>query len=178
VLPTHQRAQRPLRRAEPEFEFNATRRIAPVARQQKSLKRLCCQTPLSVSARGGWAWASRWLKLASHTPVRNAPDLSVAPGPGNHQKGNPMDKPVIKQDPLYQLLRTEDIKGFNEQRDRLDTSELKNGDYRGRDFRNTNLEGASLLDAKLSGTYFPAALSAQEIRLSLDTGTRLRYSKE
>ena len=39
-----------------------------------------------------------------------------------------MDKPVIKQDPLYQLLRNEDIKGFNEQRDKLDTSELKNGD--------------------------------------------------
>ena len=42
-----------------------------------------------------------------------------------------MEKPVIKHDPLYQLLRTEDIKGFNEQRDRLDTSELKSGDYRG-----------------------------------------------
>ena len=114
-----------------------------------------------------------------------------------------MDKPVIKKDPLYQLLRTEDIKRFNEQRDQLDTSELKNGDYRGRDlrnmeaqgldfsnsyfrnadisgidFRNTNLEGASLLDAKLSGTYFPVALSAQEIRLSLDTGTRLRYAMD
>ena len=38
--------------------------------------------------------------------------------------------------------------------------------------------GASLLDAKLSGTYFPAALSAQEIRLSLETGTRLRYSND
>lgn len=112
-----------------------------------------------------------------------------------------MDKPVIKKDPLYQLLRTEDIKNFNEQRDQLSTSELKSGDYRGRDlrnmkaqgldfsnsyfrnadlsgidFRNTNLEGASLLDAKLSGTYFPVALSAQEIRLSLDTGTRLRYT--
>ena len=114
-----------------------------------------------------------------------------------------MDKPVIKQDPLYQLLRTEDIKGFNEQRDQLDTRELKNGDYRGRDlrnmnaggldfsnsyfrnsdlsgidFRNTNLEGASLLDAKLSGTYFPEALSAEEIRLSLNTGTRLRYDNK
>jgi len=114
-----------------------------------------------------------------------------------------MDKPVIKLDPLYQLLRTEDIKGFNEMRDQLDSSELRNGDYRGRDlrnmnadgldfsnsyfrnadlsgidFRNTNLEGASLLDAKLSGTYFPQALSAAEIRLSLDTGTRLRYSNK
>jgi uncharacterized protein YjbI with pentapeptide repeats len=113
-----------------------------------------------------------------------------------------MEKPVIKQDPLYQLLRIEDIKEFNDQRDKLDTSELKSGDYRGRDlrnmnakgldfsnsyfrnsdlsgidFRNTNLEGASLLDAKLSGTYFPNELDATEIRLSLDTGTRLRYKK-
>jgi uncharacterized protein YjbI with pentapeptide repeats len=113
-----------------------------------------------------------------------------------------MEKPVIKQDPLYKLLRTEDIKSFNEQRDKLDTGELKSGDYRGRDLRNmnargldfsnsyfrnsdlsgidfreTNLEGASLLDAKLSGTYFPTALSAAEIRLSLETGTRLRYDK-
>ena len=112
-----------------------------------------------------------------------------------------MEKPVIKKDPLYQLLRNEDIKGFNEQRDELDTSELKSGDYRGRDlrnmnadgldfsdsyfrnadlsgidFRNTRLEGASLLDAKLSDTYFPAEISATEIRLSLDTGTRLRYN--
>ncbi|MEL7045535.1 MAG: pentapeptide repeat-containing protein [Pseudomonadota bacterium] len=111
-----------------------------------------------------------------------------------------MDKPKIKQDPLYQLLRQENVKAFNEQRDSLDTSELKNGDYRGRDlrnmnaagldfsnsyfrnadlsgidFRNTRLEGASLMDAKLSGAYFPAELSAEEIRLSLDTGTRLRY---
>lgn len=114
-----------------------------------------------------------------------------------------MNKPVIKQDPLYQLLRNEDIDAFNQQRDQLDTSELKSGDYRGRDlrkmnadgldfsnsyfrnadlsgidFRNTNLEGASLLDAKLSGTYFPGELSATEIRLSLDTGTRLRYDQK
>ena len=112
-----------------------------------------------------------------------------------------MKKPVIKEDPLYQLLRTEDIKGFNEQRDHLDASELKSGDYRGRDlrnmnadgldfsnsyfrnadlsgidFRNTNLEGASLLDAKLSGPYFPADRNPHEIRLSLVTGTRLRYT--
>ena len=114
-----------------------------------------------------------------------------------------MKKPEIKTDPLYQLLRQEDIKGFNEQRDSLDTGELKSGDYRGRDLRNmnaagldfsdsyfrnadlsgidfrrTNLEGASLLDAKLSGTYFPAALTPEEIRLSLDTGTRLRYRSD
>ena len=111
-----------------------------------------------------------------------------------------MSKPTISDDPLYQLLRNEDVKAFNEQRDTLDNSQLKSGDYRGRDLRNmnaagldfsnsyfrntdlrgidfreTNLEGASLIDAKVSGTYFPEALSAEEIRLSLDTGTRLRY---
>lgn len=114
-----------------------------------------------------------------------------------------MDKPHIKTDPLYQLLRQEDVKAFNEQRDSLDCSKLRNGDYRGRDlrnmnakgldfsnsyfrnadlsgidFRSTNLEGASFLDAKLSGVYFPEELSAEEIRLSLDTGTRLRYRKD
>jgi len=114
-----------------------------------------------------------------------------------------MTKPEIKQDPLYQLLRNENIKEFNEQRNHLDTSELKSGDYRGRDLRNmdargldfsnayfrntdlsgidfreTNLEGASILDAKLSGTYFPEEISASEIRLSLDTNTRLRYDRK
>ncbi len=113
-----------------------------------------------------------------------------------------MKKPEIKTDPLYQLLRQENVKDFNEQRNNLDTSELKSGDYRGRDLRNmnareldfsdsyfrnadlsgidfrtTNLEGASLLDAKLSGTYFPAELAPEEIRLSLDTGTRMRYRR-
>ena len=112
-------------------------------------------------------------------------------------------KPVIKTDPLYQMLRQEDVDGFNDNRDSLDTSELTGGDYRGRDlrrmsargldfsnayfrncdlsgidFRETNLEGESLMDAKVSGVYFPAALSADEIRLSLDHGTRLRYHQD
>ena len=112
-------------------------------------------------------------------------------------------KPVIKADPLYQMLRQEDVDDFNANRDSLDTSELTGGDYRGRDlrkmnargldfsnayfrncdlsgidFRKTNLEGASLMDAKVSGVYFPEALSADEIRLSLDHGTRLRYHRD
>ena len=111
-------------------------------------------------------------------------------------------KPVIKSDPLYQMLRHEDVDGFNTNRGTLDTSELTGGDYRGRDlrkmnargldfanayfrncdlsgidFRETNLEGASLMHAKVSGVYFPDQLTAEEIRLSLDHGTRLRYRK-
>lgn len=111
-------------------------------------------------------------------------------------------KPEIKSDPLYQMLRQEDVDAFNANRDQLDTSQLRSGDYRGRDlrkmnargldfsnayfrnadlsgidFRDTNLEGASLMDAKVSGVYFPVELSPEEIRLSLDHGTRLRYRR-
>lgn len=56
-------------------------------------------------------------------------------------------------------------------------SYFRNSDLSGIDFRNTNLEGASLLDSKLSGVYFPDELSPEEIRLSRDTGTRMRYKK-
>lgn len=109
-------------------------------------------------------------------------------------------KPEIKDDPLYLMLRHEDVDSFNANRDTLDCSSLSGGDYRGRDlrklnargldfsnayfrncdlsgidFRETDLRGASLLDAKVSGVFFPEELSADEIRLSLDHGTRLRY---
>ena len=111
-------------------------------------------------------------------------------------------KPEVKTDPLYQLLRHEDVDSFNKQRAKLDNSQLSGGDYRGRDlrkmnargldfsnayfrncdlsgidFRETNLEGASLLDAKVSGVYLPDELNPDEIRLSLDYGTRLRYHR-
>ncbi len=111
-------------------------------------------------------------------------------------------KPKIKTDPLYQMLRQEDVDAFNANRDSLGTDHLSGGDYRGRDlrkmnargldfssayfrnadlsgidFRETNLEGASLMDAKISGVYFPVELSPEEIRLSVDHGTRLRYRK-
>jgi uncharacterized protein YjbI with pentapeptide repeats len=114
-----------------------------------------------------------------------------------------MGKPTISEDPLYQLLRNEKISEFNDQiASGADTSNLKSGDYRGRDlhnlnangldfsdayfrnsnlkgidFRNTNLEGASIIDADISGCYFPDELSPEEIRMSHEVGTRLRYKK-
>jgi uncharacterized protein YjbI with pentapeptide repeats len=108
--------------------------------------------------------------------------------------------PEISSDPLYQLLHNEEIDAFNSQRKVLDTSHLKAKNYRGLnlremdasgldfsdayfrgadlrgiDFRNTNLEGASMAEAKISGCYFPKELSSDEIRLSVEHGTRLRY---
>jgi uncharacterized protein YjbI with pentapeptide repeats len=113
-----------------------------------------------------------------------------------------MGKPTISEDPLYQMLRNELIAEFNVARETVDITNLRSGDYRGRDlrnlnadgldfsdsyfrnselkgidFRNTNLEGASIIDAKISGCYFPDQLSPEEIRLSLETGTRLRYRR-
>jgi uncharacterized protein YjbI with pentapeptide repeats len=94
-------------------------------------------------------------------------------------------KPVIKADPLYQMLRQEDVDSFNASLRRMNARGLdfsnayfRNCDLSGIDFRETNLEGASLMDAKVSGVYFPEALSANEIRLSLDHGTRLRYHRD
>ncbi|MCP4544955.1 MAG: pentapeptide repeat-containing protein [bacterium] len=110
------------------------------------------------------------------------------------------DRPKIAQDELYQLMRLEEHKKFNERWGKGERCELIGLDFRGIDLRKfdvagidfTNcyfrqadlrgvdlstciLEGASLLDAKLSGTFFPKRLEATEIDLSNRTGTRLRY---
>ena len=51
---------------------------------------------------------------------------------------------------------------------------LKDADFRGCDLRHIDLEGTSLRNAKVSGAYFPDNLSPEELRLSIDLGTRLR----
>lgn len=111
------------------------------------------------------------------------------------------DTPEIKSDPLYQLLRDDKIKEFNACRAKGDTCNLRGADLRGLDLRgmnakeldmrdcyfrqtdlrgidftSTQLAGASLKGAKISGVFFPPELSAEEINLSLQHGTRLRYS--
>ncbi|WP_419812846.1 pentapeptide repeat-containing protein [Bacterioplanoides sp.] len=111
------------------------------------------------------------------------------------------DSPTISQDPLYQMLRHDNVEGFNQARADGQTCDLRNCDLRGLDLRNlkllgmdlTNayfrgadlrgidfrgccLDGASLADAKISGCYFPVELSAQEIQLSVSLGTRLRHN--
>ncbi|MCP4284177.1 MAG: hypothetical protein GY792_06985 [Gammaproteobacteria bacterium] len=102
--------------------------------------------------------------------------------------------------PLYRLLREEQVEEFNERRRageicdlracdlrsldlrKLDAADLdlqdcylRQADLRGVDFSRTNLEGSSISGAKISGTYFPTELSAEEISLSLLHGTRMRY---
>jgi uncharacterized protein YjbI with pentapeptide repeats len=109
-------------------------------------------------------------------------------------------KPQIKKDPMYVLLRDEKIDAFNKHKADGDTFDLTYCDFRGIDLRgldadginfsgcyfrqsdlrgldlsSCNLEGASINGAKISGCYFPRELSAQEIDLSLNHGTRMRY---
>ena len=88
---------------------------------------------------------------------------------------NAMTQPRQLDNPLYRLIRNEDIKGFNAQKAKDGPIDLCNGDFRGLDLRDTCMRGASLAHAQISGAYFPEELSADEILMSMNFGTRLRY---
>lgn len=105
------------------------------------------------------------------------------------------------KDPLYDTLRTEDIRTFNAKKSaRGDLPSFAHGDFRGLDLRgmdargldlshayfrgadlrgidfsHSNLEGASIAGAKISGSFFPDRLQADELLMSLNHGTRMRY---
>ena len=101
------------------------------------------------------------------------------------------DRPQIKDDPMYRLLREGDMETFNRRVAAGETGDLRGCDFRTIDLRNMDasgldlsnsyfrqadlrgvdlsratLEGASIHEAKISGAYFPSELSAEEIALS------------
>jgi uncharacterized protein YjbI with pentapeptide repeats len=107
---------------------------------------------------------------------------------------------IIKDDPLYVLLREGNIEDFNTLREQghgcdltccdfrglnlrglvakgldFSNSYFRQADLRGVDLSNSIMEGCSINGAKISGTLFPRELSADEITLSLLHGTRMRY---
>ena len=111
-------------------------------------------------------------------------------------------KPYIKNDPLYLLLREGKIDEFNRRKGSGEKCDLRGCDFRaldlrgldaagldlsdayfhqadlrGIDLRSSRMEGASLNMAKISGVYFPVELTADEIHLSANYGTRLRYRR-
>ncbi|MGY4533240.1 uncharacterized protein YjbI with pentapeptide repeats [Pseudomonas sp. TE3786] len=111
-----------------------------------------------------------------------------------------MTKPLQLDSPLYTLLHNEDITGFNALKAQGGDTNLTDGDFRGLDLRqldadgvnftngyfrgadlrgldlrSTQMEGASIAHAQISGAYFPVELSADEILMSLNFGTRMRY---
>ncbi len=116
-----------------------------------------------------------------------------------------MTKPIIHHNPMYDLLRAERVVEFNQRKARgeLKEGQLRAGDFRGLDlreldadgldlrdayfrgadlrgidFRNCQLEGASFCQAHVSGCFFPKSLKADELRLSIDVGIRVRYDNE
>lgn len=109
------------------------------------------------------------------------------------------NKPIISDDPMYQLLREGKIDEFNSKKQAGEYCNLQYCDFRlldlkgldavgldfrgayfrqtdlkGIDFRGSLLDGATINGAKISGTYFPLNIPAQEILLSLEHGTRIR----
>lgn len=110
--------------------------------------------------------------------------------------------PKISKDAMYQLLRDGKIDQFNALRAKgkdcnlidcdfravdlqgLDAEGLdfsgcyfRLADLRGVDFSRAIMESASIHDAKISGAYFPAELTAEEITMSMIRGTRMRYGQ-
>ncbi len=111
------------------------------------------------------------------------------------------ETPKIVDDELYNLLREERIDEFNTRRHKDGDYDLSGLDFRGLDlrgldakginfensyFRQANLaglnlnycqlEGASIRGANISGVLFPKELTADEIVMSLNHGTRMRYT--
>jgi len=72
-------------------------------------------------------------------------------------------------------LRHADLRELDADGLDLGDCHLRQADLRGLDLRQTDLQGASIAGAKISGAYFPMELSAEEINLSLQHGTRMRY---
>ncbi|PCI73418.1 MAG: hypothetical protein COB38_00710 [Gammaproteobacteria bacterium] len=102
-------------------------------------------------------------------------------------------------DPLYQLIRDEKIKEFNQQRESVDSIDFHECDFRGLDLRGLNadginfdgcyfratdlrgidfskasLDGASLASAQISGCFFPKNINALEVYVSVEKGIRMR----
>jgi uncharacterized protein YjbI with pentapeptide repeats len=106
-----------------------------------------------------------------------------------------MAEPIISDNSLYRLLRDGKVAEFNQRVAAGEKAELVGCDFRpiGLDFSNSyfrqadlrgvdfshcvSLEGASIHGAKISGTFFPSDIRADEILLSLQHGTRMRYTK-
>ena len=104
-------------------------------------------------------------------------------------------------DPIYQALMDGDVETFNRMLEQLDIIDLSNSnlvaadlrgirdvrklklmgarlrqaDLRGLDLSQNNLEGVTINGARISGTRFPHDIPAEEIRLALEHGTRLRH---
>ena len=114
-----------------------------------------------------------------------------------------MPQPRFLDDPAFKALRLSDFEAYNRHvvgRKQVDFSNadlrgvdfrgvaeltkldvhgayMRDADLRGLDLRSWNMEGCSLYHAKISGTYFPPNVRAEELALSVDYGTRIRTTE-
>ncbi len=107
----------------------------------------------------------------------------------------------FKEGPLVLMLRDGKVEEFNQaarQTESVDLSwanlrgvdlryaylckaDMRNAychtaDLRGVDLSLANIEGASFHRARISGAYFPHGVSAEELKMSVDLGTRIRLA--
>ncbi len=73
------------------------------------------------------------------------------------------------------MLRGLDLRNMIADQISFENAYFRGADLRGIDFSNTNLKGASIAGAKISGAFFPSELTPEEIKLSFEQGTRMRY---
>ena len=73
-----------------------------------------------------------------------------------------------------QNLADMDLRGFDLRTTDLSGSYLRGANLSGQDLSYARLVGVSLRNAKVSGCLFPKGISPEELRLSLDFGTRIR----
>ena len=71
-------------------------------------------------------------------------------------------------------LRGADLRQADLKKIVLRNAYLRDADLRGQDLSHMDLSGCSLFHAKVSGCFFPADIAPEEIRLSLEFGTRMR----
>jgi uncharacterized protein YjbI with pentapeptide repeats len=76
-----------------------------------------------------------------------------------------------------QNLSDMDLVGFNLRNANFSGAYLRGTSLRGVDLSKANLHGASLRGARVSGCLFPPEISAAEIIMSLEKGTRIRHIK-
>jgi uncharacterized protein YjbI with pentapeptide repeats len=105
------------------------------------------------------------------TPVARALREGDELGPAGHEH------PAQALDLANANLRGADLRRANLRKADLRNAYCHSADLRGADLSEANLEGASFHMARVSGAYFPPNVTADEIRLSLEIGTRIRCQR-
>jgi uncharacterized protein YjbI with pentapeptide repeats len=118
---------------------------------------------------------ARQLKEETPQEIRNIPNVELL-FEENIEKFNKLAAegraPDLRSTNLSNMdLRQAKLKGLD-----LSGCYLKGADLRGIDLSGCNLQGASMEKAKISGCLFPENVTMEEIKFSVEYGTRIRVS--